>query len=180
MEDYHVLSMADLNSPVVDHGEVLHVKDVPWASSQMGARCSVQNGKYYLFFPARDHDGIFRIGVATSSSPQGPFQPEEQYIPGSFSIDPAVFIDEDNEAYMLFGGLWGGQLEKWQTEATWKMLKVLLGCACPWPTNCQAQRGYALYVYRSIGNCDPGSGRQAAYREQRRLQIFRRTMDAQV
>lgn len=117
MEDYHVLSMADFNSPVVDHGEVLHVKDVPWASSQMWAPdAAFKNGKYYLFFPARDHEGIFRIGVATSSSPGGPFKAEEQYIQGSFSIDPAVFIDDNEQAYMVFGGLWGGQLEKWQTN----------------------------------------------------------------
>lgn len=116
MEDYHVLSIADFNSPVIDHGEVLHVKDVPWASSQMWAPdAAFKNGKYYLFFPARDHEGIFRIGVATSLSPAGPFKPEENYIQGTFSIDPAVFIDDDEQAYIAFGGLWGGQLEKWQT-----------------------------------------------------------------
>lgn len=34
MEDYHVLLMADFKSSVVDHGEVLHVKDVPRTASQ--------------------------------------------------------------------------------------------------------------------------------------------------
>lgn len=116
MEDYHVLSLDDFESPVVDHGQVLHVKDVPWASKQMWAPdAAYKNGKYYFYFPARDHDGIFRIGVATGTSPAGPFTPEKDYIPGSFSIDPAVFVDDDNRAYMYFGGLWGGQLEKWQT-----------------------------------------------------------------
>ncbi|WP_071396303.1 glycoside hydrolase family 43 protein [Bacillus tuaregi] len=116
MEDYHILSLDNFNSPCVDHGEALHVKDVPWASTQMWAPdCAYSNNKYYLYFPARDYDGIFRIGVATSKSPSGPFKPEENYIPGSYSIDPAVFIDDDGKAYMYFGGLWGGQLEKWQT-----------------------------------------------------------------
>lgn len=116
MEDYHVLSMEDADAECVDHGEVLHVKDVPWASKQMWAPdAAYKNDKYYLFFPARDHDDIFRIGVATSASPAGPFTPEPNYIPGSFSIDPAVLVDEDNRAYMYFGGLWGGQLEKWRT-----------------------------------------------------------------
>lgn len=116
MEDYHILSMEDVDAPVVDHGEVLHVKDVPWASKQMWAPdAAYKNGKYYFYFPARDKDGIFRIGVATGTNPAGPFTPEENYIPGSFSIDPAVFVDEDDRAYMYFGGLWGGQLEKWQT-----------------------------------------------------------------
>lgn len=116
MEDYHVLSLDDLNSPAVDHGQVLHVKDVPWASEQMWAPdAAYKNGKYYFYFPARDKEGIFRIGVATSDKPYGPFKPEPDYIPGSFSIDPAVFVDDDGKAYMYFGGLWGGQLEKWQT-----------------------------------------------------------------
>jgi len=116
MEDYHILSMGDLSSPVIDHGVALHVNDVPWASEQMWAPdAAYKNNMYYLFFPARDHDGIFRIGAATSETPEGPFLPQENYIEGSYSIDPAVLVDDDNQAYMYFGGLWGGQLEKWQT-----------------------------------------------------------------
>lgn len=116
MEDYHVLSMDGFDAPVVDHGEVLHVDQVPWASRQMWAPdAAYKNQMYYLFFPARDHDGIFRIGVATSASPAGPFTPEPNYMEGSYSIDPAVFVDTDEQAYIYFGGLWGGQLEKWQT-----------------------------------------------------------------
>ncbi|KWX85986.1 alpha-N-arabinofuranosidase [Paenibacillus riograndensis] len=116
MEDYHILSRDNLASPVVDHGEALHLRDIPWASQQLWAPdAAYKNNTYYLFFPARDKEGIFRIGVATSPSPAGPFQAQPDYIPGSYSIDPAVFVDEDNRAYMYFGGLWGGQLEKWQT-----------------------------------------------------------------
>ncbi len=116
MEDYHVLSMEDINSPCTDHGEALHIRNVPWASKQMWAPdAAYKNDTYYLFFPARDKDGIFRLGVATSKSPSGPFTAEPNYIPGSFSIDPAVFIDDDGKSYIYFGGLWGGQLEKWQT-----------------------------------------------------------------
>ncbi|MCL2069000.1 MAG: glycoside hydrolase family 43 protein [Oscillospiraceae bacterium] len=116
MEDYHVFSMDDVDSPCIDHGEALHMKDVPWVSKQMWAPdAAYKNGIYYLFFPARDKDGIFRIGAAESKNPAGPFLPQPDYIPGSYSIDPAVFIDDDGRAYMYFGGLWGGQLEKWQT-----------------------------------------------------------------
>lgn len=116
MEDYHILSMDDINSPCVDHGEALHLRDIPWAKQQLWAPdAAFKNNTYYLFFPARDKEDIFRLGVATSSNPAGPFTAEENYIPGSYSIDPAVFIDEDNKAYIYFGGLWGGQLEKWQT-----------------------------------------------------------------
>ncbi len=113
MEDYHILSMEDIGSPCIDHGEALHMKDVPWVKNQMWAPdAAYKNGTYYLFFPARDKEGIFRIGVATSNNPTGPFVPQPNYIPGSYSIDPAVYLDEDGKAYMYYGGLWGGQLEK--------------------------------------------------------------------
>lgn len=116
MVDYHVFSLENMHSLPVDHGEALNVADVPWAEKQMWAPdAAFKNGTYYLYFPAKDQDGIFRIGVATSPSPAGPFTPQPEPIPGSFSIDPAVFVDEDGQAYMYFGGLWGGQLEKWKT-----------------------------------------------------------------
>ncbi len=117
MEDYHVLSLDNFDSPVVDHGVALHLRDIPWASKQLWAPdAAYKNDTYYLYFPARDQENNFRIGVATASSPAGPFVPQKHYMEGSFSIDPAVFIDEDDRAYMYFGGLWGGQLEKWQTD----------------------------------------------------------------
>ena len=115
MEDYHILSMDDVDAPCVDNGEALHMKDVPWVSKQMWAPdVALKDGKYYLYFPARDKQGVFRLGVAVSDSPVGPFKAEESYIPGSMSIDPAVF-EEKGKYYCYNGGLWGGQLEKWMT-----------------------------------------------------------------
>ncbi len=116
MEDYHVLSMDSLDSECVDNGLALSYKDVPWVSRQMWAPDAVYvNGKYYLVFPAKDKDDIFRIGVAESDSPTGPFTPQENYIQGSYSIDPAVLLDDDGRIYCYYGGLWGGQLEMWQS-----------------------------------------------------------------
>ncbi len=116
MEDYHILSLDDLNAPCIDHGEALHMRDVPWVGKQMWAPdAAYKNGIYYLFFPAKDKEGIFRIGVATSKTPAGPFTPQPNYMEGTYSIDPAVLVDDDNKAYLYVGGLWGGQLEKWQT-----------------------------------------------------------------
>ena len=116
MEDYHILSMDNVDAPCIDNGEALNMRDVPWVSKQMWAPdCAEKDGKYYLYFPARDKDLRFHIGVAVSDSPVGPFKPEPDYIKGSFSIDPAVLVDDDGAAYIYFGGLWGGQLEKWQT-----------------------------------------------------------------
>lgn len=129
MADYHVFSLdtldpstdPDATSPgpprVVDHGAVLKLEDVPWASRQLWAPDAAYNprdGRYYLFFPARDKDGIFRIGVAAGDRPEGPFTADEGPIPGTYSIDPAVLVDDDGQAYLYFGGLWGGQLQCYQ------------------------------------------------------------------
>ena len=114
MQDYHVLSQENPDAPAVDHGEVLNLRDVPWASKQLWAPdAAFKDGRYYLYFPARDCDGVFRIGVAIGDRPAGPFRAEPHPIPGSFSIDPCVFRDTDGTFYMYFGGLWGGQLQCW-------------------------------------------------------------------
>jgi hypothetical protein len=115
MEDYHVFRMDSPEGEAIDCGVALHVKDVPWAQRQMWAPDAAhKDGKYYLYFPAKRADGIFQIGVATGDRPEGPFKPEPEAIRGSYSIDPAVFADGDGEHYMYFGGLWGGQLQKYR------------------------------------------------------------------
>jgi hypothetical protein len=116
MKDYHILSMDSVNGPVTDHGVGLDIKDIPWAGKQLWAPdAAFKNGTYYLYFPVKDKQGVFRIGVATSKSPVGPFKAEPTPIEGSFSIDPAVFTDDDGTSYMYFGGIWGGQLQRWST-----------------------------------------------------------------
>jgi hypothetical protein len=114
MKDYHVLSMETIGGEVTDHGVALDIKDVPWAGRQMWAPdAAFKNGKYYFYFPAKDKEDIFRIGVATGTSPAGPFKAEPNYIKGSYSIDPTVFTDTDGKSYLYFGGIWGGQLQRW-------------------------------------------------------------------
>ena len=115
MRDYRVLSMDRIGGPVTVHPVALDVDQVPWAERQMWAPDAAhKNGRYYLYFPAKDRDGVFRIGVATGTRPEGPFSPQPQPISGSYSIDPAVFTDGDGQSYMYFGGIWGGQLQRWQ------------------------------------------------------------------
>ncbi|KAI0858837.1 glycoside hydrolase family 43 protein [Xylaria cubensis] len=118
MNDYHVFSTSTLEPPydVVDHGVVLRADDIPWASKQLWAPdAAFKDGKYYLYFPARDKEGTFRIGVAVGDDPAGPFVADPEPIQGSFSVDPATFVDPDSgDAYMYFGGLWGGQLQCFQ------------------------------------------------------------------
>ncbi|MFN3945835.1 MAG: glycoside hydrolase family 43 protein [Allosphingosinicella sp.] len=114
MRDYRVLSMDRVGGPVTVHPVALDVDQVPWARRQMWAPDAARkNGRYYLYFPAKDHQDVFRIGVAVSDRPEGPFTPRPEAIRGSYSIDPGMFTDDDGATYMYFGGIWGGQLQRW-------------------------------------------------------------------
>lgn len=117
MKDYHVLSLEGsdpMTSPVKDHGMVLAKEDIPWAGRQLWD-CDVarKNGKYYMYFPLKDKNDIFRFGVAISDSPTGPFVPQPDPMRGSYSIDSCVF-EEDGKHYFYFGGIWGGQLQRYR------------------------------------------------------------------
>ncbi len=115
MKDYRVLSMDNVGGPVTDHGMALDIKDVPWAGRQMWAPDAVwKNGTFYLYFPVKNKQDVFQMGVATSKKPEGPFKAEPEPIKGSYSIDPAVFKDKDGQVYMYFGGIWGGQLQRYK------------------------------------------------------------------
>jgi hypothetical protein len=115
MQDYHVFRQDSPESEAFDCGIALHVGDVPWAHRQMWAPdAACKDGRYYLYFPAKRADGIFQIGVAAGDRPEGPFVAEPLAIEGSYSIDPAVLADADGAFYMVFGGLWGGQLQKYR------------------------------------------------------------------
>jgi len=99
---YHVFSSADLIH-WVDHGECFHsagpCDDVPWSDADLYAPdCAYKNGKYYLYFCLSDGSE----GVAVSDSPYGPFK-DARKIDGMEGIDPAVFIDDDGQAYIYWG-----------------------------------------------------------------------------
>lgn len=116
MNDYHVLSTDDvMQGEIVDHGVALKVADIPWAGRQLwDCDIACKDGKYYLYFPLKDRNDIFRMGVAISDKPEGPFIPQPDPIRGSYSIDAAVFCDDDGSYYMYFGGIWGGQLQRYR------------------------------------------------------------------
>ena len=126
MVDYHVLSIDGdpMTGKVTDHGAILHMNDVPWVAKQMWATdVAEKDGKYYLYFSAKDHNGLFRIGVAVADRPEGPFKANPDPIRGSYSIDPAVFRDGD-DYYLYFGGLGGGQNHRYDENDN-----TLLECA---------------------------------------------------
>lgn len=116
MRDYHVFSMDDVDGEVTDHGVILSVKDIPWAGRQLwDSDVAEKDGKYYLYFSLKDKNDVFHIGVAISDKPEGPFVAEPRPIDGSYSIDPCVF-KEDGNYYIYFGGLWGGQLQRYRNN----------------------------------------------------------------
>lgn len=61
--------------------------------------CLYRDGKYYLYFCMQDDSE----GVAVSDKPEGPFTNPIQLPCGG--IDPAIFIDDDGQAYYYWGQL---------------------------------------------------------------------------
>ena len=116
MKDYHVFSLDDVDGPITDHGVVLAAENIPWSGRQLwDSDVAFKDGKYYLYFSLKDQNDIFRLGVAISDKPYGPFIPQENPIKGSYSIDPCVF-EENGEYYIYFGGIWGGQLQRYRNN----------------------------------------------------------------
>jgi arabinoxylan arabinofuranohydrolase len=96
-----------------DRGIIAGVKEpyrtFTWADghSAWAPQCIARNGKFYLYCPTI-HQGKMAIGVAVSNSPYGPFVDTlgkplvYRSNPGDY--DPSVFIDNDGQAYMYWGG----------------------------------------------------------------------------
>ncbi|MDF7808665.1 family 43 glycosylhydrolase [Pontiellaceae bacterium B12219] len=105
MNGHHVFSSPDLVN-WTDHGQIMHTDDISWArrGNLWAPDCAYKDGTYYYYYPARDKNNKNRIGVATSSSPSGPFTDSGSYIEGTDEIDPACFIDDDGQAYLYWGG----------------------------------------------------------------------------
>ena len=58
-----------------------------------------KDGKYYLYYSVRD---AIDEGVAVADAPAGPFR-DGRPVEGISQIDPAVFIDDDGQAYLYWG-----------------------------------------------------------------------------
>lgn len=93
-----------------DEGSVLSLSAFAWAKkfAAWAPDVVLKAGKYYFFAPIDRH----QIGVAVSDSPTGPFtdaigaplvDKARDLNVGDEPIDPAVFIDDDGQAYMYFG-----------------------------------------------------------------------------
>lgn len=110
MDKYHVFSTDDMIH-WTDEGEILNASQVPWGRKQGGFMwapdCAYKNGVYYFYFPHPSDSSwntSWKIGIATSISPDSGFTCQG-YIPGLESlIDPQVFQDDDGQYYFYYGG----------------------------------------------------------------------------
>lgn len=111
MEHYRVFSTADMVN-WTDHGEgVMPRSTFKWMKQGTcwASQC-VKKGSYYYWYmcgnPGPGYNyGYNVIGVGRSTKPSGPFtDPIGKPIISAFGyIDPTVFIDDDNQAYLYFG-----------------------------------------------------------------------------
>lgn len=96
-----------------DHGSVFRAsEDTTWAKKSWAPAAAQRDGKYFLYFG----NGGANIGVVVGDSPTGPFRDElgkaliDHGTPGvhpaenMWLFDPGVFIDDDGQAYIYFGG----------------------------------------------------------------------------
>lgn len=98
------------------HGSHMRTTDFKWANGSAWAAHTVEkDGKFY-FYTTVFHKDIhgFAVGVGVSDSPTGPFKDAigKALITNDMTtdaeifwddIDPAVFIDDDGQAYLYFG-----------------------------------------------------------------------------
>ena len=98
------------------HGSPLAVSDFKWAKGDAWAGQVIERaGKFYWYVPV-SHATIpgFSIGVAVADNPVGPFKDARgsAIITNDMTtdvaiawddIDPAVFIDDDGQAYLFWG-----------------------------------------------------------------------------
>lgn len=89
-----------------DRGAVASLKDFKWLKGENGAwaeQVIERNGKWYMYCPIHGHG----IGVLVADNPYGPFKdPIGKPLAWEgdwFDIDPTVWIDDDNQAYMYWG-----------------------------------------------------------------------------
>ena len=76
---------------------------VPYSDDNLYAPdCQYANGNYYLYYCLANNTAT--EGVAVSKSPTGPFKNGTNIkLAGYNEIDPCVFIDDDGQAYYIWG-----------------------------------------------------------------------------
>lgn len=98
-DKYHVFSSIDMVT-WQDHGVAFTTDQIKWTVTKhlYAPDCAYKDGVYYLYYCMPGG----RCGVAKSTNPAGPFEDVGQ-MEGMHGIDPAVFIDDDGQAYIYWG-----------------------------------------------------------------------------
>ena len=92
-----------------DHGRILEDTSFSWcgANDAWASQCIERNGKYYFYFTTTNKTGGGRaIGVGVADSPEGPYEDvlkKPLCGPNWDYIDPTVMIDDDGQAWLMFG-----------------------------------------------------------------------------
>ena len=108
MQEWRVYSTQDMVN-WQDHGSPLALESFSWADDRAWAsQCVERDGKFFWYICA--HSRLSRgmaIGVAVGDSPTGPFHDaigKPLFENGSWDhIDPTVFIDDDGQAWLMWG-----------------------------------------------------------------------------
>ncbi len=108
MQEWRVYSTDDMVN-YTDHGSPLALETFSWADDRAWAAQTIyRNGKFYWYICAHSKltNGM-AIGVAVSDNPVRGFKDalgKPLFDNGSWdNIDPTVFIDDDNQAWLFWG-----------------------------------------------------------------------------
>ena len=108
MQEWRVYSTQDMVN-WQDHGSPLALESFSWADDRAWASQTIErDGKFYWYICAHSKiSGGMAIGVAVGDSPAGPFRDalgKPLFENGSWDhIDPTVFIDDDDQAWLMWG-----------------------------------------------------------------------------
>ena len=108
MQEWRVYSTQDMVN-WQDHGSPLALESFAWADDRAWAsQCIERDGKFYWYICAHCKQSTgMAIGVAVSDTPTGPFRDalgRPLYTDAKWDhIDPTVFIDDDGQAWLMWG-----------------------------------------------------------------------------
>lgn len=133
MDGYHIFSTDDMIT-WIDHGEILHSRDVEWGRPEGGFMwapdCAFKDGVYYYYFPHPSEtawNDTWKIGIATSTNPASNFTVQGYIADTAPTIDPCVFMDDDGQVYFYQGGsgtMMGGKLKDNMVELDGPLVKM--------------------------------------------------------
>ena len=105
MTGWQAFSTTDMQN-WTNHGMILKDNEFKWCTENnaWASQCIERNGKYYFYFTTTNNGRCIGVGVA--DKPEGPYEdvlgkplcgPDWEY------IDPTVIIDDDGQAWLMFG-----------------------------------------------------------------------------